>query len=406
MWYKITIMKKLKAQQLIEFLFVVPFLVIILGIVTEYAYALNVNMSISHGLRATTSTLYASIKPTDNMTELQIQNQICSLVKDKMYGYLSINNIPNEDENAFKVQCAVAGDNAAFVAQYTYVPTITLPLVYIHILPEQIHFAAASVVPTAFLKPNNYSSMVMEDLVKVPTGIQLGYGFWSFQMSQQEKSILKQSLYSMGKGTEDMIFLVPVTVPYPPFNSSGDTYYVVDWAGNIVGGYNWFGSLGPSDSPPYPLYLCSPPEDKPEEPISCYPAVDRSVQYLLDKHSIVYVFDKSDYQVNYGDCSSTSSCVNWLNGSSPIWASSGGLLYALTFSSNGGGGAYKNHGNYDGIKVNTYNSYAAGDNIYKMETNGSYVFVHGKDSVPNLFGGSGIYFGGNKEQHFGTEFSE
>src|SRR5574344_443002 len=101
------------AQQLIEFLLVAPFFVIIFGILTEYAYAFTVDMTLEFGLKKVTAEIYSQIKP--NMDVAQIEKN----VKTSFEEYLTENNVSTKSENNITVNSVSVGNNEMFIANYT-----------------------------------------------------------------------------------------------------------------------------------------------------------------------------------------------------------------------------------------------------------------------------------------------
>lgn len=148
--------KRRHAQQLVEFLLVAPFVIIILGIVMEYAYSFNVNLTLANGLKTVTSEIYQSIKPNMSATDIQ------TLVLNNLTDYMSVqNNIGSGVAgDGLTVSTAEMGDNTVFIAEYIYSPAFTLPNVYFHFLPDKFDFIATSVVPTSFLRANNYGNSI------------------------------------------------------------------------------------------------------------------------------------------------------------------------------------------------------------------------------------------------------
>lgn len=150
--------KKLVSQQLVEFLLVAPFLIIVFGLLTEFAYALNINMTLNQGLRIATSSIYSEIRP--GMTA----DDINAIVQYDLTNFMAANQAPVNSENNLTVNYSTVGYNTFFLATYTYIPAFTLPNIYIHILPEKFEFRTVSVVPAAFLSPNNYTASTSADL--------------------------------------------------------------------------------------------------------------------------------------------------------------------------------------------------------------------------------------------------
>lgn len=141
--------KQKKAQQLVEFMLVAPFIIIILGILLEYAYALNINYTLSNGLKNVTTSLYGNIKPN------QSSNGIDTDLQNLLLIYFNQNNIPAKTVNSLDVNHVTIGDTTVFIATYKYFPAFTLPNIYFHFLPEEFNFTATSAVPTAFLNSNS-----------------------------------------------------------------------------------------------------------------------------------------------------------------------------------------------------------------------------------------------------------
>ena len=120
---------------------------------TEYAYALNVNMTLSEGLKVVTSNIYKEIKPgftSDN---------IKTTVLNDLTTYLSNNNITTHyegnGEDALTLKSVTTKDSTIFVASYRYYPAFTLPKVFFKILPDQMDFVASSTVPSEFMSDNS-----------------------------------------------------------------------------------------------------------------------------------------------------------------------------------------------------------------------------------------------------------
>ena len=197
---KITEFKKWPAQQLVEFLLVAPFIVIILGIVTEYAYALNINMTLNQGIKEVTANMYYDIKVTTNKKIDDVKDSALANLKT----YLDDNKVPTEAENALGVSYDTLGNNTVFKAEYTYIPAFTLPNVYFKFMPDKFIFYASSAVPSAFLNGNNYQAGVKTASLN---------NIWSGAKGAK----------SSGAAHNEMLFLVPTL---------GTKYKTVDWAGN------------------------------------------------------------------------------------------------------------------------------------------------------------------------------
>lgn len=215
---RFTVLKKKSAQQLVEFLLVAPFIMIFLGILTEYAYALNINMTLTEGLKTATSSIYRDIKP--GMTASDVQ----TIVFDNLKAYLDKNNAPVLAENikAENVGYASIGQNTVFMASYTYIPAFTLPNVWVKIMPSEFKLFATAAVPTAFLSANNYDATLTSSKLD---------GIWSSSGSftkQTDFDASKKGIMKDTEGRNNMIFLVPTSAP-----NLTNPYALVGWDGAV-----------------------------------------------------------------------------------------------------------------------------------------------------------------------------
>jgi len=197
---KIIGLKSRPAQQLVEFLLVAPFMIIILGIVMEYAYALNINMTLTQGLKEVTSNMYYSVKP--NMTT----SDIVAAVQTNLENYLDDNNVATETANGLSLSYAPVGNTSVLIASYKYIPAFTLPQLYFRFLPSEFNFVAASAVPTVFMNANNYGSTktaALDSIWSAPKGVK-----------------------STGAAHGEMLFLIPTLAP-----GLTNPYEIKDWNG-------------------------------------------------------------------------------------------------------------------------------------------------------------------------------
>ena len=79
-------MKKVKAQELVEFLVVAPFFIIIFGIMTEYAFAMHSRYLLTNGLKTSVGNIYSNIQ-ADTTTEKTLGQ-----IKTDLNEYLESNN--------------------------------------------------------------------------------------------------------------------------------------------------------------------------------------------------------------------------------------------------------------------------------------------------------------------------
>lgn len=209
--------KKRKAQQIVEFILVAPFLIIFLGILTEYAYALSINMTLSSTLKDATTNIYREISPSLN------EEKIVEIVKTKYIESLKNNNIPTKEENNITLSCVTSGKTTVFMGTYTYYSAFTLPNVFFHFLPEKFNFFVTAAVPSAYLKSNVYAGTDTTSLNSIwgatdLTSINNYNGI--------KKGILKDTTTN---ARQQILFFVPFSN-----KKLKNPYALVDWSGNIL----------------------------------------------------------------------------------------------------------------------------------------------------------------------------
>ncbi len=349
--------KKKKAQQLVEFLLVVPFIVIILGILTEYAYALNINMTLNDALKTVASSIYGNIKP--GMT----QSDIKTALQNNLITYLNDNRVPTNSENNVTVGYFISGQTAVFMASYTYIPAFTLPNVYFKVLPDKFNFFTTSAVPSAFLNENNYNTSIDSSVLD---------GIWSSTASFSSLDSFNDSKKGIMKdtdGRENMIFLVPTTAP-----DLTKAYILVDWDGAMK--KNFGGDVYVLNADDGGVYECSSS--------ACTSASKTFFSYLTENnyYNITFVHDNE----TPNDLNTLSDYWIEPSGSTDISANSvdGILKRALSLIN----ASNLSIGNYDNINVSAYNSDISNSNEYQMSSFGSMVFIYNsEDSIGDIIGG-------------------
>lgn len=368
--------RKKISQQLVEFLLVAPFLVIILGILTEYAYALNINLTITQALKAVTSPsycsgsvsgsdcfgIYSNIKPED--TESTIRDS----VKKGFIQYLKDNNVPADDQNNIDVGFATEGQTIVFMAAYTYIPAFTLPNVYFKILPDKFNFFTTVAVPAAFLGDNSsytIKKLKSDDLDKI-------WGVGDFSAEAKFENFKKGIMKNSEGGQNELLFLVsnssltgaspPLAVPYDLYGWNGSLGQIaVDMANGMVSKWWWQTDL---------------------------------IGYAEDGTPITQLVLHSQIIDSFSNYSSGYSQVAFVPGGS-FSASVREHLLALTDGT-------VSLGNYDNIDVSKYNMGVSTGNTYKVDYFGSRKVVHTtSDNIGALgIGSTSIdYVFGTQVQH-------
>lgn len=356
-----TVGKKKKAQQLIEFLLVVPFMVIILGILTEYAYALNINMTLSEGLKTVTASIYSEINPSMSTDDIK------TTVTQNLIKYLSSNNAPTNSENNIQVGYTISGQTAVFMARYTYIPAFTLPNVYFKFMPDEFNFLATAAVPAAFLGANNYDASLTATKLDGIWGANDFSNLASFD--GKKYGIMKDN--SSG-GRSKMIFLVQTNVAPGLVHP----YELVLWDGSTISDGN---NIYTVDTNNGKLYKCSSS--------SCVDLNQKFFNYLTENnyYNVIFIHDNEvpndlDDLTSYwiSDLTKTDLSDTTVNGI---------LKRALALSDL----STLSVGNYDNIEVSAYNSDISGGNSYTVNNFGSMIFVYtNADDISNIINGGSM----------------
>ncbi len=363
-------------QQMVEFLLVMPFVIILFGILTEYAYALTINMNLNQGLKVVTSSIYSKIGLDVN------KDNIKGFVQSELKIYLRSRYAPANSDNQIHVDYRIVGDDAVFIASYKYIPAFTLPNIYFHFLPNSMEFLAISVVPKSFLNENAYDETLNPNLWGTPPDDTIA-----------RKGIMNLRGDSTDPITDSIVFLVPITIPILP----GETYEIKKFNG---GPYATSSIIAVANLSNNSLYICQP------DLTSCSPQYfggnSNFINYLSGIANIKNVFFYDDY----------SGSPNWIVPSTLQMTSSsvsGDLKNALALVNT----LNQSIGNYDNLSPMAYNSSFDGwnNNKYIVDFYGSLAIVHTKNQskgeLGNLLSGVNIpyYSGTDLSGEFGTEYS-
>lgn len=379
--------KKKNAQQLIEFLLVVPFMVIILGILTEYAYALNINMTLSQGLKTVTSPSYCTKDSSgidkcygiySQLSPTIAGNNIRNLVTAGLKQYLKDNNVPTDAKNNIQVSYIIKGQTAVFVAGYKYIPAFTLPKVYFKFLPDEFNFLATAAVPVALFGANNYDkTLTSAELDKI-------WGASNFtdlaSFNGTKNGIMKDD--SSG-GRNHMIFLIPTMQ-----KNLTNPYLLVGWDGVIkTDSLNYYYTVD-TENEYGKLYAC------PAEYNSiCTDPDIKFFDYLTCKgiYNIIFIHDTQTPTPTTPIPLSQASLTNqWLRppNQTDLSATSvdGILKRALALSDM----AALSSGDYDNIDVSAYNKSISTNKSYTVKYFGSMVFVTNGDDISKIINGASV----------------
>ena len=348
--------KKRKAQQIVEFILVAPFLIIFLGILTEYAYALSINMTLSSTLKDATTNIYREISPS--LTE----DKILEIVKTKYIDSLKNNNIPTKDENNITLTCVSAGKTTVFMGTYTYYSAFTLPNVFFHFLPEKFNFFVTASVPSAYLESNVYDGIETSALNNV-------WGATSLTDLLNYNGIKKGIFNNTSTARQQILFFVPFKD-----KNLENAYALVDWSGNILKPegesnlYYYFSSKNAN------LGVCknvTNTETK-ETTITCDFTNTNTFDYLSSRNTKMVFFVTGTESSSLDDIK-----TNWITGTdSPLNSDisstniTGILKDAISLK-----GANTFIGNLDNIDVYNYNLSICPKNNLVRNNFGSMIFV-------------------------------
>ncbi len=321
-----TVGNKKISQQLVEFLLVVPFMVIILGILTEYAYALNINLTIGQAIKTATSAgymakdeagvdrnygTYSQIGPQASATDSS--QFIIDKVTAGFIQYLKDNNVPTTIENEISVRPLTIGQTTIFVASYTYIPAFTLPNVFFKILPDRFNFSAAAAVPSAFLASNSgyVGGYDTTDLNRIWASSGDLADITSFDNAK--RGILKSDDNSNPSFGRDSVLFV---MPYPSISNLIPSPYLI---------FNWNGS----DLTPYFALSMSDGRFWDCGEAGCFPTSQSLRNFIYNRY----------YQVMFVNRATYPFSTNWNN------------ILEDTMSLKNGGSSV---GNYENINVSPY----------------------------------------------------
>lgn len=381
--------RKRKSQQLLEFLLVAPFLIMVLAILVEYAYAFNINMTVKEGLRTVTSSLYSEMRP--GITQAQIR----SLVQYNLATYLQNNNVPVSATNptigytySTPNSTTTANQTAVFTATYTYNVAFTLPNIYNSsgrhsMFPNSFTFFTTVAVPSAFITQNNYPTagrITSVDLDRI-------WSFTSDFSSTDGPNLARDGIMRNTDATLTtrnrgyIIFLVPWNEIGPTLNATKGgpvlPYIALAWDGipyHMAGGQRFVIDL---NAPNGGVYACT---------TTASPSYTCTLIPSWTLLSFVRAAkDASTGYSPYGTSGDTTvvflpdnftSITSWLSGAPTTADISPDTVTGLlkrAISINGSTGA--SLGNYDNLNVSGYNSSFSASS-YTYRPFGSMVFVY------------------------------
>lgn len=364
--------KRRKAQQIVEFILVAPFLIIFLGILTEYAYALSVNMTLTSTLKDATTSIYKDISPSLD------ESKILDIVKTKYIQSLENNNVPTKDENNITLTCVTSGKTTVFMSTYTYYSAFTLPNVFFHFLPEKFNFFVTAAVPSAYLKSNAYAGTDSSALDSI-------WGASDLTSLNSYNGIKKGILNNTTTNArQQLLFFVPFIN-----KNLKNPYVLVDWAGNILkpdgedNSYYYFTSENSN------LGVCrNVTQESGESSLVCDITNTNAFDYMTTRNiNMVFFVNEEGSDLN-------SITSNWITGTDNVYgdissSSISGILKKTITLKASTESSYL--GNFDNIEVYNYNVSLCPKNIILRHNFGSMIFMD-KDAtnMNTITNGKGI----------------
>lgn len=145
-------LKRKNAQQLIEFAFIAPILILIMFIIMEFGYALTIRNTVSEGMKAALLEVNKLNNLTGTATDKK--NYIENSIYTKTLFYLSTHNIPNATNVKININTDANGVSVV-TATYVYKPILlTFFMSNVQGLPLQ----SSQVINSIMFNPNTFNS--------------------------------------------------------------------------------------------------------------------------------------------------------------------------------------------------------------------------------------------------------
>lgn len=137
-------MRKLKAQQVTEFLIAAPILLAFFVMLTEFAFALNAHLTLTNALKSSAAAYYSAL----------VQNKDPkTAIFNKIQTSLAASNMPNTD--TLKVEFMSVDSTPVIISTYTYKPDFAFFLLPVL---KDMNFSSVVALPSKTLDVSGYSS--------------------------------------------------------------------------------------------------------------------------------------------------------------------------------------------------------------------------------------------------------
>jgi len=140
-------LKKLKAQQIVEFMLAAPVLIMFFAVLTEFAFAFNANLVFTNAVKSSVSSYISTITADADKNDYQ------TAVRNYILNDMRKNKVPNL--NSLETKLIKVGDYTAVVGSYTYKPGFTFSF-----LPalKQIKMNTVSIFPFSEIDLSGYEN--------------------------------------------------------------------------------------------------------------------------------------------------------------------------------------------------------------------------------------------------------
>lgn len=146
-------LNKNKAQQLIEFAFVIPILILILFVIVEFAYAMNIRIKLSDGAKASLMQVnkLSNLPGSDPDAK---KEAVRTAIQANMVAFLTENNVPDPSGASVSINKDTNGFYTVNVT-YLYKPVFLLP--FIPGMPA-IPLQSSQIINSNIMQLNNFNS--------------------------------------------------------------------------------------------------------------------------------------------------------------------------------------------------------------------------------------------------------
>lgn len=152
-----------KAQQLVEFVLILPVLLMVLVVIIETGFAINARITLSEAVKMSMAEVSQLAGQTGNETNKT--NYIKNQLNTDLISYFNSHNIPYANTMNVKIG-NVTGTNLALVsASYNYSPTFTLPnLLGAQIIPSKYSLRSQQLINKALISDNSNFNLSDDEL--------------------------------------------------------------------------------------------------------------------------------------------------------------------------------------------------------------------------------------------------